>query len=123
MGGTLIVESKVGKGTTFRFTIDYRLPSTPCAPAELASTQSPPIAAPSASKPIKILVVEDDKTNQLVATKLLEGLGFSADIASDGVKAVAACKATKYDLVFMDVMMPEMDGLSATKLIRNLDHP
>jgi hypothetical protein len=123
MGGTLMVESKVGKGTTFRFTIEYCVAPPQSAASDVAIKQtlrSSPSLVPgrvNGGKPIKILVVEDDKTNQLVATKLLQGLGFPVDLASDGIKAVGACSATRYDVVFMDVMMPEMDGLTATKLI------
>jgi signal transduction histidine kinase/CheY-like chemotaxis protein/HPt (histidine-containing phosphotransfer) domain-containing protein len=129
MDGTLMVESKVGAGTTFRFKLDYCTAPPQAAAGDAAQEEAlhtlPPLApgAVNNAKPIKILVVEDDKTNQLVATKLLEGLGLPVDIASDGIKAVAACSTTKYDVVFMDVMMPEMDGLAATKLIRNLEYP
>jgi len=70
-------------------------------------------------KDVKILVVDDNKVNQLVAQKMLKKLGFSADLADNGLKAVEAIKANAYDLVFMDVQMPEMDGITATMEIRN----
>ena len=127
MGGTISVESVVGAGTTFRFTVD-------CLPAAIRasdlggiaeSQRSPPpgpgVLAPAGA--LRILLVEDNKTNQLVATKLLKGLGYTADIANNGMEAIAACTATKYDVVFMDLMMPEVDGLTATKSIRNLPAP
>ncbi len=126
MGGTISVESTVGTGTVFRFTVD-------CLPAEIPADErdagelqhSPPLvpAAAAAARPLRMLLVEDNKTNQLVATKMLKGLGYTVDIADNGFEAVAACAATNYDVVFMDVMMPEMDGLAATKAIRKLPRP
>jgi two-component system, sensor histidine kinase len=127
MGGTIGVESEVGKGTTFRFTLDY-LPAAPTA-AESRDVEalqlSPPLVPVEAPDPgsIRVLLVEDNKTNQLVASKLIRRFGFALDIANNGHEALAACTATKYDLVFMDVMMPEMDGLAATKAIRALPPP
>jgi hypothetical protein len=128
LGGTITVESEVGKGTTFRFTTGY-------APASLsevadfgvhelpAGAQPPVPAAPSLRKPCRILLVEDNLTNQQVAARLIERLGYSVDVAANGVEAVAACSAKAYDLVFMDIMMPELDGLAATRAIRKLDPP
>jgi CheY-like chemotaxis protein/HPt (histidine-containing phosphotransfer) domain-containing protein len=126
MGGTISVKSTVGAGTIFCFTVDC-LPAEAPADARDAGElqQSPPLvpAASTAARPLRMLLVEDNKTNQLVASKMLQGLGYTVDIAGNGFEAVAACTATSYDVVFMDVMMPEMDGLSATKAIRKLPPP
>ncbi|MFM7601009.1 MAG: PAS domain-containing protein [Pseudanabaena sp.] len=69
--------------------------------------------------PLRILLVEDNRVNQMVARSLLKKLGYEvADIANNGLEAVQAVKEHNYDLIFMDLQMPEMDGLTATKIIR-----
>ncbi|MGF7206559.1 PAS domain S-box-containing protein [Skermanella aerolata] len=79
-------------------------------------------AAVSASPPVRmrVLLAEDNRTNQLVAVTMLERLGFRVDVAANGFEAVEAVRSRPYDIVLMDVMMPEMDGIAATRAIRAL---
>ncbi len=76
---------------------------------------SPPPFMKSAPR---ILIVEDDSTNLLVITHMLRRLGHEADIARNGLEAVAAAERTQYDIIFMDLMMPELDGIQAARQIR-----
>jgi len=71
----------------------------------------------------RLLLVEDSVTNQLVASTLLKIAGYRIDIASNGMEAIKAVKSTPFDLVLMDIAMPEMDGIAATKAIRALPPP
>ena len=89
-----------------------------------ATGEVAPLSAPAASADksdfpsLRLLVAEDNLVNQKVITKLLEKLGCRTDVAMDGAQAVAAIERGRYDVVFMDVQMPEMDGYEATRLVR-----
>jgi signal transduction histidine kinase len=69
----------------------------------------------------KLLIVEDDLVNQQVIVGMLEKLGFKVEVAADGKEALKSCKAKQYDMIFMDCLMPEMDGFETTCEIRNME--
>ncbi len=112
MGGSITVESRPGSGSIFRFDVAVRL-ANPAPPADSAA-EIKPEAAPS----LRILLAEDNPTNRIVALRMLERLGHRADVVGNGLEVIAALVRTHYDLVLMDVMMPAMDGLTATRRIR-----
>ena len=116
MGGSISVQSELGCGSTFSFDILAPKAAAPRIPPEKPQTQ-----ANSPGRPLRILVAEDNKVNQHLITALLRKHGHHPVIANNGVEALAACTRERFDLVFMDIQMPEMDGIQAVRLIRKAE--
>ncbi len=120
MGGRMWVESESGVGSTFSFTAVFNVGGDGAAPCSdvhelrLGGRRGGTVGDPS----LRVLVVEDQPVNQEVALRLLARLGYRADIAVNGLEAIDAIARHAYDIVFMDMRMPEMDGLSACQAIR-----
>ena len=121
-GGTVKVKSKVGVGSTFTFVLSFkkakvnRVANSAGNTKRIAQKKS---ASKNNDSMVKVLVAEDIALNQLLIKIILEGFGFETDIAANGKIALEFLQKNKYDIILMDLQMPEMGGYDATAIIRN----
>ncbi|AKA68307.1 response regulator [Clostridium scatologenes] len=112
MGGNLLVKSKFGQGSSFYFILKFPVGK------EMKKVIKQPFKINKATKKLNILLVEDDKLNQQVIERMLKEREYFVDIANNGSEAIKMYENKKYDVILMDIQMPVMNGIEATKIIR-----
>jgi PAS domain S-box-containing protein len=113
-GGSVSVKSKINEGSTFSFFLSMKKTN------EVVTHEAEPIKLDTGIKNIQVLVAEDIVLNQLLMKTLLDDFGFERDIASNGKAAIEKLENNTYDIILMDLQMPEMNGFEATEYIRNV---
>jgi CheY-like chemotaxis protein len=117
MGGKIWVESEPWHGSAFHFTARFGIPKK----TEIHPNGSLLEAKPESTRPLDILLVEDNIVNQKLAVRLLEKMGDSVTVASNGKEALQILASKRFDLALMDVQMPELDGFETTQVIRRAE--
>lgn len=110
-GSTIHIESKEKAGTTVTFEINFKIVKE----AEIALEQNEKVV--EIEKKVEILLVEDNKINQIITKKIIESKGYKCEVANDGLEAVKMTHSKDYSLILMDIMMPNMDGFEASAII------